>query len=177
MTRIYLVGFMGCGKSYTGKNLARKLGYEFTDLDVMFEHRYRIAISQFFHKYGEAAFRKVEQRLLFETGNFRQVVISTGGGTPCFDNNMDWINHHGLSVYLRMSPSALFHRLSHSRKPRPLIKDLSPDELRRYIRERLASREVYYNQASLVYAAENMNVHHLVEALERHQGLLPFSDQ
>lgn len=174
--RIYLVGFMGCGKSFSGRNLSRKLGFGFTDLDVLFEHRYRINIQEFFRKYGESAFRAVEQRLLYETEAFHRVVISTGGGTPCFGDNMEWINSHGLSVYLKMSPSALYHRLSHSRKPRPLIKDLSEEALRQYIREKLTTREPFYQRAHLVVPGENLNIVRMVSDVTRMLGTSDFSD-
>ncbi|HBZ66450.1 MAG TPA: shikimate kinase [Bacteroidales bacterium] len=163
--RIYLVGFMGCGKSFSGRNLSRKLGFGFSDLDVLFENRYRVNIQEFFRKYGEATFRVVEQQILYETESFHKVVISTGGGTPCYADNMDWMNQHGISIYLKMSPSSLYHRLSHSRKPRPLIKDYEPEALRQFIRERLAIREPYYNKASLIVPGENLNLNQLTETL------------
>lgn len=175
--RIYLVGFMGCGKSYAGSHLSRKLDFAFVDLDVLFEHRYRIAIPQFFAKYGEVSFRKLEQALLRETVNFHQMVISTGGGTPCHGTAMEWINGHGLSVYLKMSPSGLYHRLSHSRKPRPLIKELSESELRNYIHERLAGREPYYNQAHLTVGAENLDLNRLAAQVKEALGRSAFSDE
>ncbi len=174
--RIYLVGFMGCGKSFSGRNLSRRLGFEFIDLDVLFENKYRINIQEFFRKYGESAFRVVEQQMLYETEYLHRVVISTGGGTPCYGDNMDWINQHGISVYLKMSPSSLYHRLSHSRKPRPLIKDYEPEALRQFIRERLALREVYYNKASVIISGENLNMNQLTETLTGLINRSSFSD-
>lgn len=172
--RVYLVGFMGSGKSFSGRHLARRIGFGFVDLDILFEQRYRVSIPEFFRKYGETAFRTVEQRVLYETAEFSRMVISTGGGTPCYGDNMDWINRHGVSVYLKMSPSALFHRLSHSRKPRPLIKDMNHDELREYIRAKLSAREPFYQKAQLIIPGENLDMPRLVSQLGEIPGFSAF---
>ena len=114
--RIFLVGYMGSGKTRTGKLLARAMHYEFMDIDELFEQRYRISIQDFFRKYDEQLFRKLEHQLLSETILRDQVVYSMGGGTPCFYDNMDMLNRFGLTVYIRMPALALFRRLQESKK-------------------------------------------------------------
>lgn len=148
---IYLIGFMGSGKSGLGRKLSGLAGMPFTDLDEVFEHRYHIGISDFFEKYGEANFRKIERDLLLETGNMENTVISTGGGTPCFFDNMEFIRKHGVSVYLRMSASELSARLGHVRKKRPLLKDIPAGSLEEWISKQLNIREVYYMQADHIF--------------------------
>jgi len=127
--KIYLVGFMASGKSVIGRKLAHELGFSFIDLDEEFERKYRITISSFFQKYGEPEFRILEHKILLETKNIDNHVISTGGGTPCFHDNMTFIKENGVSIYLKVSTPTLIHRLVNSRKSRPVLKMSSPDEI------------------------------------------------
>ncbi|MGC8865385.1 MAG: shikimate kinase [Bacteroidales bacterium] len=151
--RIYLVGYMASGKTYTGPKLAEALGYGFVDLDEMFEAQYRISIQKFFQKYGEDAFRPLESKLLHSTFQLSNHVISTGGGTACFFDNMELMNQQGLTVYLKQSAEALFQRLRLSRKPRPLIKDAGDEELRKQIENHLNERIPYYEKARIIVDA------------------------
>lgn len=153
MSKIFIIGFMGSGKSFTGKRLASRIGYKFYDIDKLFEDKYHFTINDFFEKFGESAFRKLERDLLTSTESLENTVISTGGGTPCYFDNMDYIRETGISVYLRMPPEKIMARLKQSRKPRPLIKNLEGDSLLEKIRELLGEREKYYLQADIIVDA------------------------
>jgi shikimate kinase len=161
---IYLIGYMGCGKSTVGKNLARRLSLQHIDLDEFFEKSYKISITDFFKKYDETAFRSAESLLLEKTSELKNHIISTGGGTPCFNNNIDFINENGFSIYLKMAPKSLFDRLKVAKRPRPLIQNLSYDQLIEKIISDLHKREVFYNRANLTVKGENVDL----DALEKH---------
>lgn len=156
--KIYLVGYMGSGKSTIGKKLAAELGMEHIDLDWFFEETFKISIHHFFNKYDEAGFRLIENQLLQKTSALNNCVISTGGGTPCFHGNMDIINQHGISVYVDMHPDSLFERLKNSRRTRPRISHLSDDDLRKRINDDLEVREKFYRMAQLDVKGEDVDV-------------------
>lgn len=156
MIRILLTGYMGAGKTTLGRALADRLGVTFIDLDNYIEERYRKSISQIFAEKGEDGFRDIERRMLHEVAEFEDVIISTGGGTPCFFDNMDYMNQMGLTVYLQASLERLYIRLSIARKQRPLIKDKSDEELREFIAQQLAKREPYYSRAAHTFMADKL---------------------
>ncbi len=156
MTRILLTGYMGAGKTTLGRALADRLGVTFIDLDNYIEERYRKTISQIFAEKGEEGFRDIERRMLHEVAEFEDVIISTGGGTPCFFDNIDYMNRMGTTVYLQASPERLFIRLSIARKQRPLIKDKNDEELRTFIAEQLAKREPYYSKATHTFMSDRL---------------------
>lgn len=147
---IYLIGFMGSGKSFTGKELAKALQLPFVDLDERIEAAEKRSIGQIFESEGESYFRELEARLLRATTADNPAIISCGGGTPCFHQNMDWINANGLSIYLKASVQLLAKRLQKGQEHRPLIRGFNTAELEEFIAERLAQREGYYNQAEVV---------------------------
>lgn len=147
MTRIILIGYMGAGKTTIGRILARKLGVEFFDLDWYIESRYRMKIPQIFSERGEDGFRELERLMLHEVAEMENVVVACGGGTPCFFDNMEYINCQAESVYLRARPDVLKAHLLMGKSQRPLIQGKSPEELTSFIEESLAKREPYYNQA------------------------------
>ena len=149
--RTYLIGFMGSGKTSLGKHLAKLLGAGFIDLDDVFEERYHIRIYDFFDTYGEENFRKIERDLLLETALKDNLVVSTGGGTPCFYDNMEFIKENGISVYLRMTSRELAGRLKNVKNKRPLLKELSHESLEVWISAQLLIREPYYLQASHIF--------------------------
>ncbi len=163
--RIYLIGYMGSGKSTIGKQLASRLGYPFLDLDQHFEERYRISIIDFFEKYGELLFRNLERDLLHETRVFDDILISTGGGTPCSFDNMKFIRDYGIAVYIRWPVKLLAERLQNLKKKRPILKDLDPGALQEKIKEHLAEREPFYNQADIVIDAGDLSQPQLIEIL------------
>lgn len=158
MNRIYLIGYMGTGKTTLGKALSEKLGYRFIDLDHYIQELYGKTVAELFSEYGEAGFREIENKTLREVAAFDDAVISTGGGTPCFFDNMDVMNNSGTTVYLKASPEALFNRLSipEHKEKRPLIKNMDEKDLLQFIAENLAKREAFYEQAHIVFETENL---------------------
>lgn len=156
MTRIFLIGYMGAGKTTLGRALATALGLTFIDLDNYIEERFRKSIAQIFAEKGEEGFRDLERRMLHEVGEFEDVIISTGGGTPCFFDNVEYMNAQGTTVYLDVPQERLFIRLSIARQKRPLIKDKNDDELRTFIAEQLAKRSPYYSKAQHTFVADRL---------------------
>lgn len=151
MKRIILIGYMGAGKTTLGKILARELNLEFIDLDWYIENRFHQSVSQLFATRGEEGFRQIEQRMLHEVSEFEDVVISAGGGTPCFFDNMEYMNRQGVTVYLKATPEILRAHLRMGKQKRPLIAQKNDEELDTFIRESLDKREPYYNQARLIF--------------------------
>ena len=156
MIRIFLVGYMGAGKTTLGRALAKELGIQFVDLDSYIEGRLCKSISQIFSEKGEEEFREIERRMLHEAGEFEDVIISTGGGTPCFFDNIDYMNNQGTTVFLDVPVERLFIRLSIARKKRPLIMNKSDEELRSFIIEQLAKREPHYSKAKQRFVADKL---------------------
>lgn len=127
MTRIFLIGYMGAGKTTLGRALAKELDIQFIDLDSYIEERLCKSVSQIFAENGEEGFRDIERRMLHEVGDFENVVISTGGGTPCFFDNIEYMNRQGATVFLDVPVERLFIRLKIARKKRPLIMEKNDD--------------------------------------------------
>ena len=147
MIRIILIGYMGAGKTTVGKALAKELGIIFYDLDWYIESRMRKSVAQIFAERGEEGFRKIEHNMLHEVAEFEDVIISCGGGTPCFFDNMDYLNQQGQVVYLKADPEVLYKHLLMGKGDRPLLKNKTPEELITFIREQLEKREPYYSKA------------------------------
>lgn len=151
MTRILIIGYMGAGKTTLGKVLAKDLGLQFYDLDWYIEGRMRKTVAQIFAERGEEGFRTIERNMLHEVAEFEDVVISCGGGTPCFYDNMQYMNAQGDTVYLKADPEVLYAHLRMGKVERPLLKDKTPEEMLAFIRRQLAAREQYYAQAAHVF--------------------------
>ena len=147
MTRIILIGYMGAGKTTIGKALAKALGVTFYDLDWYIETRMRRTVKQIFDAEGEDGFRRIEYNMLHEVAEFENVVISCGGGTPCFFDNIDYMNQVGEVFYLKASPETILQHLSMIRCERPLLKDKTPEQLQQFVTEQLAQREPFYSKA------------------------------
>jgi len=145
--RIYLIGYMGSGKSHLGWKLANHLGVQFVDMDNYIEERNCKSIPQIFAEEGEPEFRKKERKALEELSEFTDLVIATGGGAPCFFDNIDLMNETGNTIYLNIDPAILADRLLKSKTERPLIKGKSREELVAFIDETLKKRDVFYSQA------------------------------
>jgi shikimate kinase len=163
--RIFLIGFMGSGKTTAGKKLASRLGYSFMDMDSEIEDENRMTISRIFDEKGEEEFRRMEHELILRLVRMDDIVVSTGGGVPCFYNNLELINNNGISIYLKMKPEDLLKRLKGSKYERPLIRDLSPEELDQYINEKLKEREPYYLKSKYVVDGSHPDVPGILQTI------------
>lgn len=142
---------MGAGKTTIGHALAKELGRQFYDLDWYIEMRFHKKVSEIFQERGEEGFRKIEYSMLHEVAEFENIIISCGGGTPCFFDNMDYMNSLCTTIYLKASPEVLAAHLKMGKTVRPLILDKSPEELTDYIRDMLKEREPYYSKAQFIF--------------------------
>lgn len=147
MLAIYLTGFMGSGKTSVGRCLAEQLGVEFVDLDKVIEAGEGKSISEIFSGGGEDFFRSRESMYLRSMARDSNVVVATGGGTPCFHDNMQWMNEHGITIYLSAVPEVLMSRLQREAGHRPMLREKSGAELRQLVQTILESREEYYSRA------------------------------
>ncbi len=162
-----MFGFMGSGKTTYGKKLAELLDMEFIDLDHYIESREERTIKHIFNSDGEEAFRKIEREALLETLEKDDFVMATGGGTPCFYDNIKKMNRQGLTVYLKLDVRTLVSRLINAKINRPLIWGKSEEELTRYIRKTLHKRNKYYRKAKFVVNAKNLTGKELYKVLSR----------
>ncbi len=159
---------MGVGKSTIGKQLANQMGYEFVDVDRVFEKKYKISISGFFDKYDEELFRKLEYEVLLETFKLDNVVVSTGGGTACFYDSIKVMNKNGFTVYLEMTQEALFDRLKSAKRKRPLVDNKSDTDLKNTIAKKMDERLPFYEQANLIFNAIDIDISDLKNAIDNY---------
>ncbi len=148
---------MGAGKTTVGKELAKALGVVFYDLDWYIESRMRRTVKELFDERGEEGFRKIEYNMLHEIAEFENVIIGCGGGTPCFYDNMDYLNAQGDTIYLKATPEILLEHLKMGKGVRPLLLNKSEEEKLAFIRENLAQREPFYERAKYVLSVNQMN--------------------
>lgn len=167
---VYIMGFMGSGKSTVGKKLASILERNFVDLDAEIEKQKGKKVASIFDQKGEAYFRKLEQNILYQL-NTKNSVISVGGGTPCFFDNLSFMKSHGTTIYLHLSEDALFQRLKSAKTQRPLIAGLEEEELKTFINQKLKEREAYYQQAELVVSGINLKGPNLIDLANRIKSL------
>ncbi|MEG1686065.1 MAG: shikimate kinase [Bacteroides sp.] len=156
MERIFLIGYMGSGKTTLGKVLAKELKLSFVDLDWYIEERLHRSVQTLFAERGEESFRLLEQQMLREAAEFENVVISTGGGAPCFFDNMQFMNEMGTTIFLNVSIEVLFRRLKVAKYSRPLLKEKTDDELKAFISTALSQRLRYYSQAKYTMNADEL---------------------
>ena len=159
--KVFLIGFMGSGKTTIGKKLANYLKYDFIDLDKFIEVKAGLSIVDYFERYGEESFRELERDVLQNNSFTENVIIATGGGAPCYSDNMEWMNKNGRVAYLSLPPKALATRLEHSKTDRPLIRNLKGDELIDFISQKLEEREIYYSQSRFVISASDLTAERL----------------
>ncbi|GAB2971416.1 shikimate kinase [Mucilaginibacter puniceus] len=164
--KIFLIGFMGCGKTTWSRKLAAHLGYEFIDLDHLLQDKVGTTIAEYFAAHGEDSFRQLESSLLKETDYPENTIVSTGGGLPCFFDNLQWMNANGKTLYIKLSPKTLAERLENSKTVRPVLQGKKGDELVAFIAEKLAEREGYYLQATHSVSGIDLSVEKMVEALK-----------
>jgi len=164
--KIFLIGFMGSGKSYWGRQLSEKLMLPFFDLDKQVESNEGKSINQIFEEKGEENFRLLEKDALHMiTESHESFIIATGGGTPCYFNNIDYMNNAGITVWINTPVEILFQRLLKEKSSRPLIKELSDDQLKGFILKKYADRKIYYEQSSITIEEENKTIEKIVEKL------------
>jgi shikimate kinase len=155
-SRIFLIGFMGSGKSTLGTRFARKIGYDYVDMDHLIEETAGMTIPGIFREHGEQVFRKWEHDILLELCEREHVVVSTGGGAPCHGEMISIMNRHGDTVYIKLPAPVLKDRLRHSRTERPLIRGKTEGELLDFIHQLLQEREPYYSRAK--YTVDGVNL-------------------
>lgn len=161
---VFMCGFMGCGKTTQGKKLAKLMGYYFIDLDEYIANKFDKNITDLFKEVGESEFRIIETNALNECINDNlKALIATGGGTPCFNNNMDLMKASGKIIYLKMNATELFARLFNAKGDRPLIQDKEDEEMLLYIENLLKTREIFYNQAQLITDGNIVDIDKLKE--------------
>lgn len=165
---IFLIGFMGSGKTTWGKKIANALGLPFIDLDQEIVNHIGMSISAYFSQHGEEKFRQLESEFLRKQAG-KAAVISTGGGTPCQGDNMQWIKQHGRSLYLYHTPKSLWQRLSQSDvSKRPVLQGLSGDALLRFITTKLEERERFYEQADIKFEQIHTSLEEIITLLQRY---------
>lgn len=167
--RVFLVGYMGCGKSTLGRWLSSDLKWRFLDMDDFIEKKQGRTISQIFEDEGEAAFRKMEQDAITELSQEENVIIATGGGAPCFFDNVEKMNAAGLSIYMKLTPQTIFNRVKGATKTRPLLASLSESELLAFITEKLEEREPFYMKCNVIADAESLDVEGFVNIIKSAQ--------
>ncbi|MES2762405.1 MAG: shikimate kinase [Bacteroidota bacterium] len=166
---IFICGFMGCGKTTQGKKLAKEMGYYFIDLDDYIANQYDKTITDLFKEVGEEEFRKIETNALEECiKDNLKALIATGGGTPCFNDNLKRMKTNGKLIYLKMDAEALYNRLFNAKQDRPLIKDKADTEMLLYIENLLKVREVFYEQADVITSGVTVDIEALKNEVLKH---------
>lgn len=159
---------MGAGKSVIGRSVAKSLNLKFYDLDTEIENRYHLSIESIFKRFDEDCFRNLESHTLNEIIKEDNFLLSCGGGTPCFNNNMQTIKEHGCSIYIKLPPKALLSRITNSKKKRPLIGNKTPEELLEYITKNLDDREKFYSHADITIEGLNLNKGELIQTISEY---------
>jgi shikimate kinase len=163
---VFMSGFMGCGKTTQGKKLAKELGYFFIDLDDYISNQYEKTITDLFKEVGEEEFRNIETKALQECiANNLKALIALGGGTPCFNDNLNLMKANGKIIYLKMDVEALYNRLFNAKQDRPLLRDKENEEMLLYIENLLKTREVFYNQAHIITSGVTVDIEALKNQL------------
>jgi shikimate kinase len=155
--KVFLIGFMGSGKTYWGKIWAQKNGLDFYDLDAIIETKDGRSIAAIFEKEGESYFRKKETEALHTLLENDKCIVACGGGTACFNNNMQWMNENGITVYLSATPAYILSRIKEEKDKRPLINKLNEGELLFFIEQKLKERKPFYNQAQIILPVIELN--------------------
>ncbi|MBE2229446.1 MAG: AAA family ATPase [Chitinophagaceae bacterium] len=164
--KVFLIGFMGSGKSHWGRLLSEKLGIRFFDLDEQVVDKAGKPVTEIFASAGEEAFRQLEKEVLhIITESHDSFIMATGGGTPCYFNNIDYMNDAGTTVWINTSPDVLFDRLVKQKDKRPLIRDIPDTQLQHFIAKKMADRRIYYEQAQLEVAEEPVELDSLIEKI------------
>jgi shikimate kinase len=167
---IFLIGFMGSGKTTTGRMLAGSLQYDFADLDQLIEEHEGIPITEIFARKGEDHFRKTEAEVLDSLVGRERLVVACGGGTACFHDNMQKMKSAGITLYIKVSPALLARRLATQHSTRPLVAGMQGDRLKNHIRKLLAGREGWYRQSHIIYDADKFNLQEVLDLISNFAG-------
>lgn len=159
---------MGAGKTTHGRKLANLLNLDFVDLDYYIEKKHRATIPYIFDLVGESGFRLIEHRTLKELLNRKNLVLSTGGGTPCFYNNIFLLNHNFLTIYFKQSVEIIVKRLISAKRKRPLVQNFTKEELKSFVSSKLNERENFYNQTKIVIDGASMTTRIIANAVEQY---------
>ncbi len=165
LRKIYLIGFMGSGKSTFGKKLAKELNLPFIDLDKVIEEKAKCSVTEIFKYLGEDTFRTMESEALKSFEHLDGFVMATGGGTPCYFNNIDYINKTGISIYIELDTKSIYNRLANAKNIRPTIKGKKENELMSFIEDTFNKRRDIYEQATFKVNGLNLEVKKVVELL------------
>lgn len=166
--KIVLLGYMASGKSAVGKILAKKMNLQFIDLDEFIEEREQLTIKELFDVKGEIYFRKIEGVYLQEILNLsKKCIISVGGGTPCYGNNLKIIKENSISFYLKASINTIFDRLKHETSQRPLVATIGIGNLKEYIGKHLFERSFFYDQAKFTIAVNDKSLNEVVADIDK----------
>lgn len=156
--KIFLIGYMGCGKSRWGKIVAGHYGFRFIDMDTLIEEREKLSVPEIFAKYEESGFREKEHEALQSISDVENIIVATGGGAPCFNNNMEEMNRLGTTLFIECSPKLLRERITDSDTERPLVKNFSQDDLLNYIVRHLQNRIPFYEQSHYKLVSGNLEL-------------------
>lgn len=167
-SKVYIIGFMGSGKTTAGRKLASVLEWSFADLDETIEKEQGKSIEKIFSESGEDYFRGLEYKALRDLGSARNIVISTGGGAPCYHGNIDFMKKTGIVIYLKMTVGEIIRRLKGQQDSRPLVKGLEGEKLIGYIEKKLLEREPYYNQAIITENGSDPDIARLAEKIKEY---------
>lgn len=167
MATIFIIGYMASGKTTFGRALARRLGYNFIDLDFYIRQRFRMTPAEIFARKGEAEFRRMESAMLREAGEFEDTIVACGGGTPCQPGNMEYMNSRGLTVCLTASISRIAERIINAPGKRPITNGIAAEELPAFIERHMAERLPYYSMSRITFESDNLEsarqIHETVE--------------
>ena len=164
MKPLFIIGYMGCGKTTFGRALSQATGLRFIDLDLYIEERFRKTVRQIFDDKGEGGFRAIEKEMLHEAGEMSDCIVSCGGGTPCFFDNMDYMNSKGTTLWLQASEDTLFSRLVRKREKRPLLAGHTDEEIRTIISDQLMARTLHYSKATHTWKGDSLEDRRQIDA-------------
>jgi shikimate kinase len=164
-SKIFLIGFMGSGKTHWARLLSSAYQLSYADLDDIIEKEYHQKIATIFTEKGEAYFREIEAKVLRSFSDEQNCIIACGGGTPCYHDNMQWMSEHGSTVYLKDSPDVLMKRLIKEKSHRPVLMNIADTELESFIAAKLKEREPFYNQAKIIVEEATLTIQQLADTL------------
>lgn len=162
---VFLVGYMGCGKSTLGRQMAHEMGCAFLDTDEMLEKQEGMSVSEIFAEKGETAFRDMERKAVESLEGMEHAVVSTGGGLPCFGDNMTLMNKMGFTVYIDVPVEVLVGRIARTGAKRPLIAAKSGEELEAFVRDNVQAREPFYRQARMTVSGRSVRASDIIQLI------------